>query len=341
MGRRKPLELPLNDFFQNKALLTRRAFLFNIPKHEIFSRKTAVRFCQFKIGVGRNYSGATSTETLTKRELIMLQKVLSLVCFGALLVPVNAMSFEQFKGIELERLISPAGVHGKSICGEEDEREFSDEAPVGRAQVNGRLGGCSITMIGRTCAISAGHCLRTFDEIHFNTGMTRDDEGELILPTEENVYNVDQDSIVHEYLGVGKDYAVIRLKQNEMTGQWPGDVQGSLEVSFDEPSVGDVVRITGYGVVPDNPKRTFTQQTHTGPLTEYSVESGIIRHQADTTGGNSGSAVVDEATGKIIGVHTHAGCFSFGGANRSTLIAGNDKLQEAVRSCLQWEEENL
>ncbi len=229
----------------------------------------------------------------------------------------------------------------KSICGLVDERELSQDATVGRAQRFGRLGGCSITMIGRTCAISAGHCLGSLEEIHFNTDVTRNEEGEINIPAPESIYNVDSESIVHFFKGVGKDYAVLRLAPNQVTGSLAGDVQGFLPVSFEAPNEGDIIRITGYGAVPGDDVRTFSQQTHTGEITDFDFDTHILWHVADTTGGNSGSAVVDEATGKIIGVHTHAGCSIFGGANRSTLIAHNEPFQEAVTACLAWEEENL
>src|SRR5690606_2557474 len=45
-----------------------------------------------------------------------------------------------------------------------------------------------------------------------------------------------------------------------------------------------------------------------------------LRYQADTTGGNSGSPVIDDSTGLAIGIHTHGGCTSSSGANAGTAI---------------------
>lgn len=42
-----------------------------------------------------------------------------------------------------------------------------------------------------------------------------------------------------------------------------------------------------------------------------------MRYQTDTEGGNSGSPVIDEATGNAVGVHTHGGCSTSGGGNNS------------------------
>jgi len=43
-----------------------------------------------------------------------------------------------------------------------------------------------------------------------------------------------------------------------------------------------------------------------------------MRYAADTQGGNSGSPVVDEATGEAVGIHTHGGCSASGGNNNGT-----------------------
>jgi trimeric autotransporter adhesin len=58
------------------------------------------------------------------------------------------------------------------------------------------------------------------------------------------------------------------------------------------------------------------QQTHTGPL--YSVTNSRLLYVTDTTGGNSGSPIIEESTGRAVGVHTHGGCYSTGGANSGT-----------------------
>jgi len=42
-----------------------------------------------------------------------------------------------------------------------------------------------------------------------------------------------------------------------------------------------------------------------------------MRYQTDTEGGNSGSPVIDDATGVAVGVHTHGGCTTGGGGNNS------------------------
>lgn len=262
----------------------------------------------------------------------------SLFCFiSALFLSGQVFAFGT-PDLPAELLPGAVKSHGKSICDNSDDRVPSFKEPIGRILENGARAGCTVTLIGSTCAVSAGHCLRTFEDVHFNTPLSRN--GRIQLPAEEDIYQVDQDSIVYENTGIGRDWAVMRINANEITGMLPGDVQGTLSVSYDQPEVGDIIRITGYGTA-NGDDVNFAQQTHTGPITSLDFEGSAIRHRADTTGGNSGSAVVDERTGKIIGIHTHGGCWGRSGANSSTLFSTHTAMQEAVRSCLQWEEDNL
>jgi V8-like Glu-specific endopeptidase len=234
-------------------------------------------------------------------------------------------------------IAQPYKSHGKSICGTVDERDFSEEPRVARVRQVSAPAGCTITMVGRSCALSAGHCHSTFGIAEFNT--ERSVDGRITPATPENTYEVDRSSAVYIDRGVGRDWAVVRILPNEITGAYPGDAQGTYDVSFDMPEVGDIIRITGYGTAQGR-DRNFAQQTHTGEIASL-VRGGAIRHVADTTGGNSGSSIILEASQQVIGVHSHGGCHARGGSNAGTLIAGNDEFQEAIRSCLRWEDENL
>jgi hypothetical protein len=52
--------------------------------------------------------------------------------------------------------------------------------------------------------------------------------------------------------------------------------------------------------------------------------ANALAYTADTTGGNSGSPVILEATGQVIGVHTHGGCTSTSGSNKGTASNRSD-----------------
>lgn len=227
----------------------------------------------------------------------------------------------------------------KTICGPQDDRVPSFNPKVARVLERGAPAGCTITMIGRTCAISAGHCMPTFEIAEFNTPLSRG--GSIQHPDKEDIYEVDKNSIESTNGGMGNDWAVLRLKANKTTGKLPGDLQGHYEVSFDRPSVGDMVRITGYGADRSDSDRHFAQQTHSGPIASLPTSGATMNHQADTMGGNSGSSIIHEETGKIIAIHTHGGCYRSGGSNASTLLAAHEKAKKAILKCLQWEKDNL
>lgn len=230
----------------------------------------------------------------------------------------------------------PYNMHEKSICGTTDERDFSENPRVARIRQQTAPAGCTLTMISSSCAVTAGHCRSTFGIAEFNT--ERSVDGRITPSAPEDTYPIDAASAVWVDRGVGQDWAVVRVLPNEITGAYPGDVQGTYDYSFEMPEVGDIIRITGYGTA-RGADRNFAQQTHTG---EISMMSGTaIRHVADTTGGNSGSSIMHESTQTIIGIHTHGGCHARGGANAGTLLPGNDAFQEAIRSCIQWEQDNL
>jgi hypothetical protein len=72
------------------------------------------------------------------------------------------------------------------------------------------------------------------------------------------------------------------------------------------------LRVTGYGVVydPDKQDRSQVLQTHVGSFVQIkSIDPYHLDHRVDSTGGNSGSAIIHEGTGMAIGIHTNGGCF--------------------------------
>lgn len=227
----------------------------------------------------------------------------------------------------------------KTICGELDDRLPSNDPVVARAIRKGDNGGCTVTMIGKTCAISAGHCVSTFEIAEFNTPASQN--GQIGHPDPEDTYEFDSESLVYRNGGMGNDYAVVRIRANNITGKLPGEAQGHYDVSFTAPKIGDIVRITGYGLDRSEPERNLAQQSHTGPIASYATRGAGMSHQVDTMGGNSGSSIILESTGEIIGIHTHGGCYTRGGSNGSTSIANHPELQAAITSCLQWEADNL
>lgn len=243
---------------------------------------------------------------------------------GILFLTLFSLSFHSFADKE-------------SICGINDDRTLSFDSKIGRLSIEGQYKGCTATLISDSCAISAGHCLSVLDVVEFNTLPSVN--GEPTPSDPKDTYKIDKDSIVYEEGSsvAGNDYAVFKIKPNSITGNLPGTVQGYYPVSYAKPQRGDIVRITGYGVAPQSKEGNFAQQTHTGKITAlpgfFKMGAGFS-YDVDTTGGNSGSSVILERTGEIIGIHALGGCHSTGGANEGTLISKHKKLMDAIKRCI-------
>ena len=220
----------------------------------------------------------------------------------------------------------PDGLDQRSICGATDDRTLSDIARAGRYFP----AGCTAWIIGDRCLLSAGHCVASGGVVQFNVPLSTGG-GSPVSPPPEDQYSVDPSSMQYTNGGIGNDWSYFGCFDNSNTGLSVYEAQGDLyDLAASAPAVsGQTIRITGYGTTssPVPNSWNLAQKTHTGP---YTFRSGTtIQYAVDTTGGNSGSPVLDESTGLAIGIHTNAGCSSGGGANSGTAIH-NAGLQNAL-----------
>jgi len=81
-------------------------------------------------------------------------------------------------------------------------------------------------------------------------------------------------------------------------------------LDFGPQVAGGEVRVTGHGTVsaPMPPQWNGVQTTNAGPFLSVTSGGAVLEYQADTTGGNSGSPIIDEDSGLAIGIHTNGGC---------------------------------
>lgn len=220
----------------------------------------------------------------------------------------------------------------KSICGRSDDRVPSFRNEIGRLSEKDEYEGCTVTLISPHCGLTAGHCKPVLYKAEFNTQPSRD--GKPSPARYEDRYLIDLERSVMQNKGRKNDWAVIWLKNNEITNQAPGNIQGTFSVAYRTPRIGELVRITGYGRDESQGQRHFAQQTSLGRVVSVSrIGEHTISHNADTMGGNSGSTIISETTGKILGIHAYGGC-NYNGANSGTLIANNPELLSAIKSCL-------
>jgi V8-like Glu-specific endopeptidase len=207
-----------------------------------------------------------------------------------------------------------------SVCGVDDRTPATTSA-VARVLDAQFLTVCSGALVrADDLLLTAGHCAA------FGSGLVAQfdpppslADGTLQHPPPERQYAVDWTTANWQAFAPGEDWALMKLFPNPVTGQSASAVHGFLPLAATPPPAGVVVRVTGYGA--DAGADDHARQSDAGPLTLVGGATGAeVRYAVDTAPGSSGSPVVHEATGQVIGVHVADGC-AFGGSNLGTSIA--------------------
>ncbi len=215
----------------------------------------------------------------------------------------------------------PHPVNPESICGVDDRVPRSDPR-VGRLLPTG----CTAWMpydgnyVNRF--ITAGHCVANAQAglvVEFNVPPSAT-SGAVVHPPPQSQFPVDPLSIKSTGAApVGQDAATFQTFSNSNTKLHARIAQGEgafITLGAALPN-NQVLRIDGYGLVETPVSATWNQlgKTHTGP---YTGKSGSqIQYRVDTTGGNSGAPVVNNAGDFAFGIHTHGGCDSLPGSFNS------------------------
>ncbi len=220
-------------------------------------------------------------------------------------------------------MVGKAPEQPESQCGPTDDRVASN------AQNRARLldVGCTANLMSGGCFITAGHCMSTasqVDVVEFNVP-TSLPNGSLRHPPPADQY-IPTSNREFKDGGLGKDWGVFTVFPNSETGLTALDAQGpGLDLATSLPTKNSIVEITGYGV--DTGSANQTQQVSTGAITSVKTGSTRLTYKADTEGGNSGSAVL--RNGKVVAIHTNAGCSTSGSGSNSGTLYTNTAFQAA------------
>ncbi|USN98727.1 MAG: hypothetical protein H6810_11260 [Phycisphaeraceae bacterium] len=200
---------------------------------------------------------------------------------------------------------------GRTICDTVDDRKLSDDPRSGRlASI-----GCTGWLFNNrpNTAATADHCGPNSGEVMWFSVPLRTSTGGVVPPPPKDQYAIDLSSVQNTGVsGVGNDWSVFGVFNNSTTGLAPLDAQLKTYVLATQapPVDGRPINIIGYGVTSSPiPSAWYTvQKSHTGVL--YNIVGTTLQYRTDTTGGNSGSCVLDAQDNRAIGIHTHGGCTS-------------------------------
>lgn len=204
--------------------------------------------------------------------------------------------------------VAPSVLPQFTVCGPTDDRTPSSDPRVARLLPVGCTGW--LFDDPAHCLNTAGHCAASLLQVaQFNVPPS-DASGAMQHPPPQDQYAVDPLSIQRQNGGLGADWAYFGCFPNPNTGLTPYQRQdAAFTLATSIPSVGTPLRVSGHGVDFDTPTSSYAQQTDVGAL--VSLSGSTLRHDADTTGGNSGSPIQWEGAGDlVVGVHTHGGCTS-------------------------------
>lgn len=165
-----------------------------------------------------------------------------------------------------------------NVC--KDER-FADQNAVGR---------CSGFLVDEDILVTAGHCAKVLDCLTTSWvfGYDSEEARDNVVPS-KNVYKCAEILTSVLNLEVKKDFAVIRLDRK---------VKGVTPLKFrKEGRIDDDASM----VIIGNPSGLPTKVTKNVLVRDNSPENYFLTN-ADTFGGNSGSAVINEETGLVEGI---------------------------------------
>jgi V8-like Glu-specific endopeptidase len=194
------------------------------------------------------------------------------------------------------------------ICGT-DNRILLGHPAVGRIWTGDEPATGWILFDGRI--VTAAHVLEGDNSgwIEFNVGYFSDGDCDNIHhPSAEHQYEINFSSIVKSSnTTISNDWAIFSVNPSE--GKMPIERQNTF-FYVEQATSPDNLMLFGFGSDETPEEFCYLQQKSVG---EYlGLDGTIIKHNADTEGGSSGSPIINVATGKVVGVHTNPSCSTLG-----------------------------
>lgn len=216
-----------------------------------------------------------------------------------------------------------------SICGQ-DERSVHAFAPVGvvrKANQGPSAPFCTVTLVGDSCAVSAGHCLHLLEEAEFSLPT-----GSEFQSLSAAKYSVIPGSVRALQSRIGNDWAVMRFMPNRESGLLPGKVHGFVELNLNAEQ--------------ETPSAVYTYASRRDDDNRFEVvvsdgsvlwtQGSVLFHNLDTERGSSGALIFDSATNLAVAIHTHGGCDTMKN-NKATYVSQLPNLINAIRMCRKEE----
>jgi V8-like Glu-specific endopeptidase len=196
---------------------------------------------------------------------------------------------------------------------------------------------CTVTLIGQSCFIGAGHCADLAKTVEFDVPNSK--SRSISHSKRQDIYKVNSSSLVYDDNGPGLDWLVGKLENS------PGNSRGFYPIKKDSPLIGESLSIAGYGKS-DLPELHAKLKIGHGTMTDIKSYERItfidgqrkdipvtyLSFNTPASKGDSGSALVNDHQ-EIMGVFTHG----FSTENQGTYIKGNKEFSQAIDRCLESE----
>lgn len=149
--------------------------------------------------------------------------------------------------------------------------------------------------------ITAGHCNpEPNDIVEFNVPLSNPN-GSINYSLPEDTYTVSE-VINSDDNPPDRDWAIFRVNDNPETGLQPIEAQ-IVYIELVQDLTGDIYRSMGYGSDAGIPGPLHkTLRTDNGENLTQNTTGDLVEFKAQLISGDSGSPIIDESTGKSVGV---------------------------------------